>query len=99
MLWDFVGLATLVDTLFVVELVELTFRLLGVVKIVVVPTHSIDCDNVVRLVGKLVVVTLVRLVALLFVLVLVLDFVLGLALTLELGLTLVLGLGLELGQV
>jgi hypothetical protein len=62
-LWGFVGLAMLADTLVVVEPIKLMFGRLGVVwvvvKLVVVPKHSVEHGNVVRLVGKLVVATLV----------------------------------------
>jgi hypothetical protein len=95
-----VGLATLVDTLVVFELVELAFGLLGIVwhvaNLVVVPMHSIERDNVVRLVGKLVVVMHVQIVVLHVPLVPMLAFVLGHALVLELAPMRVLGLGLGL---
>jgi hypothetical protein len=73
--------------LFVVELVELVFGLLSivrlVVKLVVVPTCFFEIGNVVRLVGTPVVAMLVQLVVLPILLVLVLAFVLGPMLVLE----------------
>jgi hypothetical protein len=85
--------------LVIVELVELAFGLLGIVrlvsKLVVVPTRFVELGNVVRPIGMLVVGTHVWLV----VIVLVLAFVLGLALVLELAPMRVLGLGLMLEQV
>lgn len=54
-----------------------------VAKLVIVPTHFFEHGDFVRLVGNLIVVTLVWLVVLPIVLVLVLTFELGLVLELE----------------